>query len=103
VSKLQETRDVKYVSDGYHTFDELYQHRILLYLNLAKFCGWKSFWKPHYPGWPVLFMETGMGQISYHFEDKYLPLVEKWCERRDEHVWDGHTSDDVLERLKALL
>lgn len=23
------------ISDGYHTFDELYEHRVLLYLNLC--------------------------------------------------------------------
>lgn len=104
------------VSDGYHTFDELYEHRITLFITLCRvICAittgefirvWKS--KLHsdgkgYEGWFILgiFDEKGK-QISYH-----LP-ISKWeetsfveeLERAPE--WDGHTSADVLERLKTL-
>lgn len=47
--------DTRKVSDGYHTFDELYQHRTLLYLNLVLNLDGQKAWKPHYPGWHVLF------------------------------------------------
>lgn len=109
MKELQETRNVKFLSDGYHTFDELYQHRILLYLNftvcaLQLSSSWDACWKPHYPGWPVLFLETPKGQISYHFEERYLPLIEERGIRRDDlHEWDGHTSENVLARLTELL
>lgn len=100
--------DTRRVSDGYHTFEELYQHRILLYLNLTLLAlrlspTWDARWKPHYPGWPVLFLKTPAGQISYHFEEKYLPFIEDRIERDDNYQWDGHTSDDVLARLMELL
>lgn len=97
---VEQTREV---SDGYHTFNELYQHRILLYLNLVLNLPGQKAWKPHYPGWPVLFIETIAGQISYHFEEKYLPLIEKQVPRIDDYKWDGHTSEQVLERLTKLL
>jgi hypothetical protein len=93
--------DTRKVSDGYHTFEELYDHRVLLYIKLACHVPYPTAWKPHYPGWPVLFIETPAGQISYHFPEKFLPLVEENIQRDDNHVWDGHTSVDVLTRLEA--
>lgn len=92
----EQTRNV---SDGYHTFDELYEHRVLLYIKLAIHGHWPAAWKPHYPGWPVLFIETPAGQISYHFQERFLPIVEANIERDDNYKWDGHTSAHVLERL----
>lgn len=102
--------------DGYHTFDELYDHRITLYIALCKQYArdrfedtvWRS--KKHSDGelafggtWFVLGigMEKGK-QITYHlpiarWDDCYFALdFEK------AHDFDGHTSDDVLERLKTL-
>ncbi len=91
-------------SDGYHTFNELYEHRIALYLVLCnifpdKF--WKS--KKHedgssFDGWFILGGDLGTGNISYHLpiskwdiaECRELPLGKKW---------DGHTAADVVERL----
>lgn len=95
----EQTREV---SDGYHTFGELYDHRTLLFICLAIQTlqgGTKCCWKTHYPGWPVLFIETPAGQISYHFPEKYLPLVAKHIRQDDDYVWDGHTSKDVIARL----
>ncbi len=111
------------VSDGYHTMDELYEHRIALFIALLRtkqdiddmenarrtvpiYSIWRS--ETHsdgtkFDGWFILGIgkETGK-QISYH-----LPL-SKWSEtdfvetldRAPE--WDGHTPSDVLERLKNL-
>jgi hypothetical protein len=103
------------ISDGYHTFDELYEHRIALFIALCRIfidatenpaLVWRS--KLHadgtmFEGWFILGMDTiYSGQITYH-----LPL-SKWeetsfAETRDKAPeWDGHTPDDVLERLKKL-
>lgn len=104
--------------DGYHTFDELYEHRIELYIALCKKLEeedqmsiqenrvWRSSYHhdgSQYEGWFILgvYKEKGK-QISYHIPQK------KWfdcgfadtLDRAPE--WDGHTSDDVLERLKTL-
>lgn len=108
--------------DGYHTFDELYEHRYVLWIALAKvlaetdFSEWGSrcpnVWrskfhsdgKPAFDGkWFLLGIEKEKGtQITYH-----LP-IERWdeCEFAETlekaPEFDGHTSDDVLERIKKL-
>lgn len=118
-----EVEDLHSVSDGYHTIAELYDHRITLYIALCKALNgdlerivdgngygnrvWRSKThgdgKPAYEGWFIMGIGNKPGnQISYH-----LPL-ERWeetnfaetLERAPE--WDGHTSTDVLERLKTL-
>jgi hypothetical protein len=93
------------ISDGYHTFNELYDHRNLLFINLCMASGWPSAWKrdPSTPGWVILKITMALGQVSYHIHEKHLPLFEgKIQEVTDEMDWfyDGHTSKDVLERLE---
>ncbi len=97
------------VSDGYHTFDELYEHRCLLWILLCKSAikSWKS--KLHsdgtsYDGWFVLGMKTKPGeQMTYHLPMKYWEccgFAETWDKAPH---FDGHTPADVLERLKKFL
>ena len=103
------------VSDGYHTFKELYDHRIALYMalcNIISQLGTGLVWKsqkhadgePAYDGWFVLGLFTEPGrQISYH-----LPMSQ-WgkCyfaeEMERSPSYDGHTSEDVLARLSLLV
>ncbi len=103
--------------DGYHTFGELYDHRITLYIALCHQIAngenygdwiWRS--KYHSDGelafggsWFVLGIGKEKGkQITYH-----LP-IERWSETDFAETlekapeFDGHTSDDVLARLKNL-
>lgn len=108
------------VSDGYHTIAELYDHRITLYITLCRTIYraandaisnyWEMPWrsKTHsdgskMEGWFIMGICKEKGnQISYH-----LPL-SRWEETDFAETlecapeWDGHTSSDVLERLKAL-
>lgn len=99
------------ISDGYHTFDELYEHRITLYISLCKaHYGWiLPIWKSKkhhdgssFEGWFILGIGKDKGeQISYH-----LP-ISKWDDCDFDELefapeWDGHTSADVLERIKRL-
>ena len=92
------------ISDGYHTFNELYQHRHALFLALLKERGgWAC--RTHadgtmYEGQFIAGMDLDGRQISYH-----LP-VELWAIADDLGVvvdempeWDGHSSDDVALRL----
>lgn len=126
------------ISDGYHTFDELYEHRIELFISMCQlhliterlhhlYTGkkWDSLnvWRSRLhsdgskiDGWFVLGMYTEPGeQITYHLPNKYWdrcnlassddPYEEPvkriaTLERAPE--FDGHTSQDVLERLRAL-
>lgn len=101
------------ISDGYHTFKELYDHRIQIYIALCreitktdKFKVWRTRFHSDgtsFEGWFVLGIGYDKGeQITYH-----LPL-EKWHEcafavdLSEAPTFDGHTSADVLERLKQL-
>lgn len=100
------------VCDGYHTFDELYEHRITLYIALCKqiFFTNKIVWRSklhsdgsNFAGWFILGINKEIGkQITYH-----LPL-SKWNETEFATTYDkapefdGHKSQDVLERIKSL-
>lgn len=104
------------VSDGYHTFDELYDHRCLLFLAFQAMAQqhydgryvqtWKS--RNHddgsgYDGWFIAGMIfDDEGQISYHIPLHYWELCTAH-ELEKAPKWDGHTSADVLLRLKVWL
>jgi len=86
-------------SDGYHTFDELYMHRHMLWINLCllnKDCCYVI--EDHYKNWFLLCMNSAFGQVSYHCPNSLLQFVEG-IERKKDHEFDGHTSDDVVRRL----
>jgi hypothetical protein len=105
--------DGQEVSDGYHTFTELYDHRITLFIALGRLMvqgwgdgPWRS--KKHsdgsaFDGWFIMGIGSLPGyQITYH-----LPLSRwdetEFCDTLDLALpWDGHTSADVLARLKKL-
>jgi len=106
------------ISDGYHTFDELYEHRITLFIALCKqiykpgnintcpYHVWRS--ELHadgskFDGWFIMGIGTENGkQITYH-----LPII-RWAETDFANTlpnapeFDGHTPKDVLERIKNL-
>lgn len=97
------------ISDGYHTFDELYAHRFELWMALCRklrrdISVYKS--RVHadgsmYPGWFLLAMGTKSGsQISYHLPDRLWDACD--FEEMMPPPFDGHTSADVLERLRRL-
>lgn len=96
------------VSDGYHTFNELYHHRAVLFsviCNLMPEKAWKS--KQHYTGdmYDGMFIagiETPEGQATYHCDiDPYWDMFRvKELERAPK--WDGHTPSDAIERIGAL-
>jgi hypothetical protein len=90
------------ISDGYHTFDELYEHRCLLFVNLCLANRRSCYWKPDYDGWFSLYWESPEGQISYHVPNKFLDLVEGKIVRNWNVEFDGHTSADVASRLIRL-
>jgi hypothetical protein len=100
-----EVESLKDVSDGYHTIDELYEHRCSLFILLCQQHKELVFWKMDMssPGWFILYIETKYGQISYHIKDSFLPMVKNFAVEDPEHVWDGHTSKDVLERMEKLM
>lgn len=96
-----DVQDTGKISDGYHTFDELYDHRCTLYINLCLLQKERCCWRPDFDGWFILYLESDSGQISYHCPNKFLVLVKDKITLEDHHPFDGHTSSDVLARLVA--
>lgn len=95
-------------SDGYHTFNELYHHRAVLFSVIVEnFAAraWKS--KLHadgtmYEGMFIVGIETPDGQATYHYDMPYWNLFRcKEVDRAPE--WDGHTPDQAIERIGKLV
>lgn len=89
------------ISDGYHTFTELYDHRCLLFINLCLAMRQLAFWRPHYDGWPLLGLQLPTGQVTYHVPERFLFLFHNKITNGGPE-WDGHTSLDVINRLENL-
>lgn len=92
------------ISDGYHTFDELYEHRCLLYIHLCLDNKVNTIWgRDHFIGWDILCTSLGRKQISYHVPAKYRYVLAKHFQEKPldyiEKLFDGHTSKDVAVRL----
>jgi hypothetical protein len=97
------------ISDGYHTFDELYEHRYSLMLALMRclpYCSWFS--RCHddgssFDGWFIcgIDLPRANGTITYHLPERlWVPVVSTGAKKLDKAPpWDGHTSSDVLSRL----
>lgn len=96
-------------SDGYHTFNELYHHRAVLFsVIVAKFAdrAWKS--KLHadgtmYDGMFIVGIETPDGQATYHYDIN--PYWEMFRCKEIDHApeWDGHTPDQAIVRIGKLV
>ena len=109
------------VSDGFHTFDELYYYRLcynaalinslvqLINENPAKFkdikvCKSKKHFggEPCYGGgWFIVMINTPWGQISNHYKLEYWDMFN--CRVADTSwKWDGHGMKEAMERLNKL-
>ena len=119
---VKQYRSIGDVSDGYHTFNELYKYRMLY--NAAFFnelatqarimgSGKQSF-EPHKSwrhsdgelafggGWFVVVAQLPTGQITNHYEAQYWGLFNI-PEREQAIEWDGHTPADAADRLERYL
>ena len=95
-------------SDGYHTFDELYHHRAVLFSVVVSAFpdkAWKA--KAHsdgtmYDGMFIVGIDTPDGQATYHYDiDPYWGMFRcKELDRAPE--WDGHTPEQAIERIGKL-
>ena len=95
-------------SDGYHTFNELYHHRAVLFSVIVKAFpdhAWKSR-KHHdgtmYDGMFIVGIETPDGQATYHYDiEPYWDMFNcKELEYAPE--WDGHTPAQAIDRIGKL-
>lgn len=101
--------DINLISDGYHTFGELYEHRIELFIALCARntdVAWKS--KLHHggtsiEGWFIMGLYQVKGfQITYHLPMSYWDRCAFVLTLDRAPEWDGHTSADVIKRLREL-
>lgn len=92
-------------SDGYHTFQELYDHRHALWVlvlrqyPLAAFRTHKTKDGRETPGWFIAGINTVVGQISYHMPDTWWDRLDFLPEIERNFDYDNHNANDVLERL----
>jgi hypothetical protein len=115
LEKLEDVDDKGNISDGYHTFNELYEYRLLynasMFNELAKqglYDVHKS--KRHSDGtipfgdenWFIVQAELPTGQISNHYEMKEWDLFNI-PEKEKANTYDGHTPQDVAKRLRDFL
>lgn len=93
------------MSDGYHTFNELYHHRAVLFsviCNARPDKAWKS--KRHntgdmYDGMFIVGIETDHGQATYHYDiDHYWDMFNV-PELEYAPQWDGHTPQEAIARI----
>lgn len=111
VKKIDSATTKGGISDGSHTFDELYDHRCLLFLMCMEAYPSESwFSKVHDDGevwdeWFLCGMELPSGTITYHLPNHMYHMAQlTGAEELDKgHPWDGHTSKDVIARLTDYL
>lgn len=105
---------VSQVSDGYHSFEELYTFRKVY--NAALFNEWakqkkfsvhKSF--KHYDGelcfgggWFIVVALLPTGQITNHYESEDWNLFKIPEKEKALFEYDGHTPSDVIYRLSQV-
>lgn len=100
------------ITDGYHTFDELYEYRMAYNAALFNMLVWngnqydihKS--RYHYDGklcfgggWFIVMANLPSGQVSNHYPMKYWDMFQvpaRACAKK----WDGHTPIEALQRIE---
>lgn len=98
------------LSDGYHTFSELYDYRMIYNALIVNSYAKQGLYNCHKSkrhstkeecfggGWFVVMMTLPTGQVSNHYEMKYWDLFH--CEEREfADEWDGHTPQQAFERM----
>lgn len=96
------------ISDGSHSFGDLYYHRMILFAyicNQNPKLAWKS--TRHSDGsvpfgnknYFIVGIETPYGQVTYHYEKKYwnkfhIKAIKKAKE------YDGHTPWQAIKRIE---
>lgn len=102
-----EVADIGEISDGYHTFNELYNHRMMLFAvicNTYKDKAWKS-WKHHdgtmYANYFIVGVTTKEGDYTYHYHRSHWDMFQvKELDFAPE--WDGHKPEDITRLLSLV-
>lgn len=94
-------------SDGYHTFKELYDHRMALTQSLMRLVpnlSWRSLQHnpidaPMFEGFFVVGIDLPTGAITYHYKLRNWALFEGVKVLEHAPQWDGATPDETILRL----
>lgn len=106
IEQANTVSEIGEVSDGYHTFNSLYNQRLCLWAALVKAYkdkAWKT--RRHHDGepcfggdWFLVGITTPAGDYTYHYELKDWNLFD--CKVLDKAPeFDGHTDKDVVRVL----
>ena len=109
ICKVANVKDIGELSDGFHTFNGLYEQRMILFAALVKAYkdkAWKSYRHEDGEycfggGWFIVGIDTPEGSYTYHYENKYWNMFDCIVLPRSKH-WDGHTEADAETRLMSL-
>lgn len=111
ISEMDNPDNTDNISDGYHTFDELYYQRMMLtktvalaaITNFDKDTVYRS--KLHsdgtmYKDFFIVVFNTPEGNFSYHYHIMYWGVFDFLKELPNAEEFDGHTWKDV-KRLQS--
>ena len=106
ICEVAGVKEIDDVSDGFHTFRQLYYQRMMLFATIVKQNkdkAWKSLRHEDGElcfggGWFIVGIDTPEGSYTYHYEDNYFSLFDCKELERGKH-WDGHTEKDVTRLL----
>ena len=106
---LPKSADRSHISDGYHTFGELYRYRTVLHAIACQHWldrGYSVIRSKRHSdgepcfggGWFIVQATLPEGLVSNHYEMKYwalfqVPTIEKAFK------WDGHTPEQACDRM----
>lgn len=111
--------DPKDITDGHHTFAELYRYRMLY--NAASFNTWavldlegRTEFNVHKSwrhsdgklcfggGWFIVVAQLPTGQISNHYKEEFWPLFQlpEWAKAAE---YDDHDSKEAAIRLEQFI
>jgi hypothetical protein len=106
------------ISDGYHTFKELYDYRMIynaLWLNVLVEQGFAEQYKIHKSyrhydgelcfggGWFIVAADLPTGTISNHYKNENWDLFKIPAVEKSIIEYDGHTPEDAKNRMLSFL
>lgn len=108
IDQIPEDKSVGELSDRYHTFNELYDHRAKLFAALLmtptfKQIAWKSLLHNDgtmYNGMFIVGVNTPDGQASYHYDiNPYWSMFKGIKELDRAPEFDGHSPAQAIDRI----
>ena len=112
--QIKKVNEIGEISDGYHTFNELYDYRKLYnaaFFNILALCTSIPVIKSKHHndgeecfggGWFIVMAELPTGQISNHYELKDWDLFNV-PEVQNAWEWDRHTPQEAAKRLENFI